>query len=162
MLLQVNKSWMSCTDLGKILKFERTIGEVGVVCYYKLCWTSAELFGTTGWFGSPMRFSILLTCLSTTALKMRTSHVSECWHGCTRAQSAKYPSLGILLPFMGSTQDLFAFRVCYFTLQSNLPVPLRVLWDHSPAPLVPQYNVSYPPDPPRYLHSHLEFCSGHE
>lgn len=59
MLLQVNKSWMSCTDLGKILKFERTIGEVGVVCYYKLLnisralwhyrmvWKSYEIFGTS-------------------------------------------------------------------------------------------------------------------
>lgn len=73
MQIETNKSWMSWTDLGKILKFEWSTGKAGVVCYYELCCTSAEPFGTNGWFGSPMRFSILLTCFSTTGLKMKTS-----------------------------------------------------------------------------------------
>lgn len=42
MQIETNKSWMSWTDLGKILKFEWSTGKSGVVCYYELCCTSAN------------------------------------------------------------------------------------------------------------------------
>lgn len=71
--VETNKSWMSWTDPGEILKVEMSTGKAAVVCYYKLCCISAELFGTSGWFGGPLRFSVLLNCFGTTGLKMETS-----------------------------------------------------------------------------------------
>lgn len=74
MLLQIetNKSWIHGQILGRFLNLRRALEKLG--------WSATTNFvvhqqsGTTGWFGSPMRFSIFLTCFITTGLKVKASY----------------------------------------------------------------------------------------